>query len=223
MAMLRRRYKVAPYELMGPRSAGGKLGGALPTPSRSSGPAEPGDGRWWSWSGAGTPLVLRVPRGLAVVVLAAVVGLIVLGYWVGYARGRAAAETALAPADPDAQRYPAPTLTPAGLESPSEASAQQNPTRPGPLPSARSDAARQAQAGPDPRQPGLNYLILARYPPEAAQRLAEFLEANGIATVQVPVDNGRFVHVVAVDRGFSGDQLGGEAYRQYVGRLRDLG
>ena len=46
-----------------------------------------GDGRWLSR--AQYPIVLRIPRGLAVMIAAGLLGLVILAYWVGYQRSAA--------------------------------------------------------------------------------------------------------------------------------------
>jgi hypothetical protein len=76
--------------------------------------------------------------------------------------------------------------------------------------------------GGDPRVPGLNYLILARYPADEARRLIDFLAANGVAALGVSADNAGLYFVVAA-RGFDSDQWNGPEGKQYEAKLRDLG
>lgn len=73
----------------------------------------------------------------------------------------------------------------------------------------------------DPRQPGLNYYIVARLFPEEARRAAEFLRSEGLEAVVVSSDTARFRHVVVLP-GFEGTISSPEA-RRVQSEVRRLG
>jgi len=213
--MARRRDSIPPFEIMGPSareprslrragtpgSAGTPAGGAEPQDTGSVDRPEAGG----PWTGPGSVLVLRVPRGLAVVAVVAVVLLVVGAYWVGVARGARAERLAIE----------------ARLEAQSQTALRPPPTAAGPDRAAPGPGEPAETAG-DPRVPGRNYLVLARYPREEARRLAGFLADQGVEAIVVPGHNEGFFHVIAT-RGFTADQLGGEAYAAYRQRLRQIG
>jgi len=192
------------------REVAGETGG-------HSGPAA-----WWAWSRAGVPITLRVPRGVAIVVLVGVIGLLVLAYWVGYERGGAAASRQAqamdtGPTGPrDAPPAPASNRGAGASDAADTGSpAGENPTGP-----TGRDAAGPAA---DPRAVGLNYFIVARRRPPDARKLADFLEQQGgVETYVDPLDNG-YSLIWVVDRGFRADELGSEAYNAFQRRLRELG
>ncbi|MEQ9461624.1 MAG: hypothetical protein RIG82_11805 [Phycisphaeraceae bacterium] len=201
-----------PFEVMGRRDAGPE-----PSPQPSEAPkaadrpaadSEPTT----DLLAPSEPLVLRVPKGLVAAV--AVVLLLILGlaYWVGYERG-ANGETETTAAAVEAP--PGPLTTPAApprfigadLEGPGISLLDLSRT---PL------GGYQADSPSDPRQDGMNYLILATYPAAEAQRLSEFLVTHRVASVLKPVNNDRF-QVIAVNVGFTRDafeQGTQETYRQ---------
>jgi hypothetical protein len=192
--MAARRNRIAPYEIM--TRTGQDVAENDPVETWGDEPSGTSPmntvGQWWAATGVGEPWILRLPRGVAVLVGLAILVLIVLGYWVGYSRGLAARPVdELNMVGPDrSHRIPQITTSTGGISA-----GQTSPPAPATpdLPAVRSD----------PRVAGLNYLILARYPETDAQKLAEFLATLGVETVLDPVDNGRSVHVVAVDRGFT--------------------
>jgi hypothetical protein len=162
--------------------------------------------RWWALGGA--PVLLRLPRGFAVVLVVAAVGLVVLAYRVGFSRGEAAAELRLIElADSGRPLLRQPPPLPQGSTPPP---AEQAPRAPAGL------------LQGDLRQVGLNYLILARYPKDEAQRLREFLASRGVETIAVPSDNARLFHVVAWP-GFTGDQWSGPNGTAFVAEMRKHG
>lgn len=171
-----------------------------------------------SGGGPGQPLLFRVPRGVAV--MAVVVGLVViiLAYWVGRTQGRHAAlnEFGLSrtePIAPEGGARPAPS----GFAPPAEAPAgSARAAIPGPQPISASDLPRE-----DTRQSGLNYLVLALYDRVGAERLVDFLGANGVDATIVRSNNDRF-SVIDL-RGFTAKELEGSAYREHRNKLRRLG
>ncbi|MEX2544002.1 MAG: hypothetical protein WD316_02625 [Phycisphaeraceae bacterium] len=223
---------------------GGEEAGS-PTPLRGRGSTA----AWWNWAGVGEPVVLRVPRGVAVAALVAVIGVAGLGYWVGHTRGYGAAEAAMV-----AEQGHVPREAPAEVGS---ASAGLRPAGGGPgQPVARPENAGQsAGAGAsgagaeasgggggggasggggggrvwlahrdgDPRQAGLNYMVLAYREPEQGERLATFLAGHGLDVLLELRDNQRFVDVVAVGRGYARGQRTSDEWQDYEQHLRTLG
>jgi len=248
----RRHNRVAPYEVMGLGGGTGKQAGerepaaetAEPEPQQGFSGAEGGPSarlgdagqRLWDWARTGAaPIVLRVPRGLAVVALVGAILLLVLAYWVGYVQGRDAGEATA--------REQVARQEQALRQPPAEAEAYEG-MAPGQGRSAFGEGNGGDGAGAgggdasgggegDPREPGLNYLQLAIYPVEAAERLQAFLaERAGVETVLEPVHNrrGEFRRVIAVDQGFGAEafnkQANPEQFRarqRYLEQLRQLG
>lgn len=261
-----RRGKTPPYELM--RSATRPTGGGdapSPQPAAGASGTDAGDSDagvgaadsaraavGGGWAALAVPMVLRVPRGVAVVIAIGLIGLVVLAYWAGHQRGDAAgAERMRAELteSPTATGREAPSPPPeavagteggaigegqaAGSVSVGAGRAEDGTSEPGAT--AATGAATEAAAGgqggvyeagaaDDPREPGLNYMIVATYDPPNARELAEFLAGeHGLETVLRPVNNGRRIQVWVVDQGFTGQELGREAYLAYRAELREVG
>ena len=207
---------------------------AQPEPDR-----EPTDAAWWSWSGVGVPIILRVPRGVAVAIAGGLLALLVLSYWVGYSRGWSAAEVQAQQqqaGNPDALRgRQAPTPRTGGSSDAGNRGAASNGAGRGSQAGGTSASAGRIELdgpapGPhragstgDPREAGFNYFVLATYTPEAARRLAEFITRRGVETVLEPVHNRGLVRVWAVNRGFPPDELGSAAYQAFEDRLQKIG
>lgn len=249
--MARRKDMTPPFEIMGkspPRRPWHERG----RPGRGGGgeaddEAGGGDGgassvslveglspkQWKQWlTHSGPPLVLRVPRGLAIAVVAGVLGLLVLAYWVGLERGEAAAERLLGanatqtldrlgrvPGGSGANRG-GPDAGPTGNHG-----ATSNVTSGGGTASGGGGGGevirigRPGSAG-DPRQAGLNYLVLATWNPTDARRLAEFVSGYGVATLLEPYNNTR-LRVLVVDRGFPPGE--GDAMRAFRREMLEVG
>ena len=255
--MAARRDKTPPYELMRslhrppPESA-------APAPSPDRGPDSPqeyatgepevfadapsadfGSGidaawwaRFWTWAGVGVPIVLRVPRGLAMLAAVGFVCLLMLAYWAGHTRGGIAVAENLReqlrenPALVHGRSAPAPPVVSGSTGATATASGDEGATAAaGSAVREPSGQGRVMEAGTedDPRVAGLNYMIVATYLADDARDLAEFLTGHGVDTVLHSVNNGRRVQVWVVDQGFSGSELGGDAYNAYLAELRDLG
>ncbi|MFA9477032.1 hypothetical protein ACERK3_01870 [Phycisphaerales bacterium AB-hyl4] len=237
-----RRNRSTPFEVMGQATRGveparepvsrapawsseGGIGGGL----RGLGDRFAFASDWWASLGAGSPVVLRVPRGLAVVLVVALVGLLMLSYWVGHSRGTSAGVTAAEEAWPveDSGIRAAPVRrggnggaggATAGVSGAAEVSSGASGE-----PSAGGGGQAAAVSG-DPREPGRNYFVLAFYPPDAARVLADWLAAeHGVATVLESVQNRRELEVIAVDRGFHREDLSSEERREYERELRAIG
>jgi hypothetical protein len=217
----RHRDQIPPYEIMAPRQGASSPSGLR---SRRSGSSwEAGEAGVESsssfWHAASKPLVLRVPRGLGVLILIAALGVMVMAYWVGHNRGQAAGSRQLE--HQLNQLLPRP-----GLPSPPD----------GALVGGMSGASEGALAGSgeggqalkvlvgesDPRQVGHNYLILARYPIDEAQRLVKFLTTHQLDAFIVPSNNTRLVRVVAA-RGFPSGQWQTQDRSDYENQLRRAG
>lgn len=219
--MLPRRGKTPPYEIM--RAAQQAASPAHPARRVDDErlPADP-SAAWWSWAGVGTPIILRVPRGIAACAAVALLGLLVLAYWAGHSRGSAATLASLDPSQPLNLQRTAPALPLNASQLTTNATTR--PTSASPSPSRTPDSGPRTSDSPsaDPRLAGLNYARLALLPRSDAQRLADFLQNEGVETILDSVDNDRF-HVVAVDQGFAANELGSDAKRAYENRLRAAG
>jgi hypothetical protein len=226
--------KRAPYEVMGqaakqgegqPNRPGGEAKSST-DPAESddqpAGAASQGTGRGlWQWAmSSAAPLVLRVPRGLAALAVAAVLGLIVLAYWVGYVQGHGAAEAqfrdGLAEQQQRGQQRPPGEFAGMGEgigQNPGQRDAGENGAQPG-----NSAGPNRTRPG-DPRQPGLNYFIIATWPPQSARQLASFYEGQGVDIYLQQLDNGR-VEAWAVEQGFQGPN---EASERFGRKLKSIG
>ncbi|QDU71288.1 hypothetical protein [Mucisphaera calidilacus] len=215
-----------PFEVMGKATAGSESERSdLPTPPSAQSSAkpppqpdpipveEPGD-----LLAPGEPLVLRIPKGFAAGAVALLLLLLVLAYWVGYQRGSGASvrgeQNAVTPSPPGPLQIETPPafigadLDSAGVVPINLETTPLGPHRPG------SDA--------DPRRDGLNYLILATYPADEADRLADFLAGQGVATVLDPVNNARF-QVIAVNVGFTRDAFEQGIHETYRRTMLEIG
>lgn len=74
----------------------------------------------------------------------------------------------------------------------------------------------------DPREPGLNYFIVANLPRAESERAGQFLVSKGVAAMLAPADNRGFCQVVAL-RGFPAGTLDEKECVQYKERLRSIG
>ncbi|MEM1354751.1 MAG: hypothetical protein AAGH88_07705 [Planctomycetota bacterium] len=231
---LRRRDQIPPYEIMRSRGNAGAPGvgavapvedGAERSPnegmdthqaagaaseSAANSRADRGTAPWWVGSAA--PIVLRIPRGLAVAVIFGVLGLLIVSYWVGTVRGKSAAKADAPPqiAGPNGN---APRQTP-------EISISNERDPDGDNPETNDRPAMQVFA--ERREAGLNYLRLLTGNREECIRLAEFMADKRVAIQLVNRDNGEVV-VYAVDQGFRGNELSSEEYLAYRRKLQELG
>ncbi|MEE9211406.1 MAG: hypothetical protein V3U29_02010 [Phycisphaeraceae bacterium] len=214
--MARRRDSPPPYEIMGNLSPADELAdlSAREQEAHEARAQPTGPVTWWSQSKY--PIVLRVPRGYAVLVGLLLAGLMILAYLVGHSRGysvglqRARAERESEAAMlADLPRFIPPMVAdtaPGG----DDAIEYTNP------PVSEGN-------GRDPRQVGLNYLIVARYPLDEAQRLARFLASRGVETVLDPIDNGRFYHVVVVNKGIHGNPSESDEGKAFKRQMQLIG
>ena len=177
--------------------------------------------RHWFDAERGSPLLLRVPRGIAVVVVSGVLGLIVLGYQVGYRMGASATAARLAEAGSG-------TESGVGAGSGSMPGAEAG-SAVGSTPGAGVDWRHVADpsrgrvftpAQADPRRVGLNYLMVARYPESEARALAEFLAGRGVDVAVIPSDNAELFFVAALPGYARGE---GDAMDAMRSRMMALG
>lgn len=210
-----RRDQTPPYEIMrssarppSARDAAAKpTEPASPEPASSppTSPATPTTKAPW-WVGSSAPLVLRVPRGLAILIVAGVLVLIFVAYGVGSIRGAAGAKPQAI--EPGIGDRPGPSgwfeTEAAGYDGPEVE-----------VPEVAFDAER--------REPGLNYMRLIQSTPEDCRVLAAFFGARGVAIQLVTVNNGRSCIAYAVKRGYRADELGSESCDLYEKQLRTLG
>lgn len=206
-----KRDQTPPYEIM--RSRGGASGGAAPAEGGSSEPAvmekdsiprPPGRAPWWV--GSASPLVLRVPRGVAILSVAGLLLVIVVAYGVGSIRGAAGAKPeAVEPGMGER------TVSNGFFVSPED-------DYKGPEVEVPEDALMVEQ-----REPGLNYMQLITSTREDCEKLARFFGARGVAIQLVPVHNKGLWVAYAVKRGYRADEMGSESQQRYEQMLKSLG
>ncbi len=187
---------------------------ASPSPS---GLGTAGGTPWWVGSSA--PIVLRVPRGLAVVICLALVGLIVLAYFVGVVRGSSGLEARVNTAvEVELLQASQHGMAPPDVRGSKQIIGRKEDT-------GVSGAKPGTESPRDPRKPGLNYMVLATLPGPDAIPLVDFLRDNGVETilVSVTVRGSEQVKVVAVNKGFEGAELNSQARGEYQSMLRTLG
>ncbi|MFP4144786.1 MAG: hypothetical protein ACLFV3_06545 [Phycisphaeraceae bacterium] len=197
---------MAPYEVMRSQALKRRPSAPAREPAASE-PTETGEG---IWAGARAPLVLRVPRGMAVLLGLGLLGLIVLAFVVGYEQGQSAAEQATADAgsqsaSPRLARAPAVPAGAAGLDA-SPAEGSQTPGSAG----ERAPAWKESES----------YLCVATHPHEVAERLAEYMRGAGVEVGVIPHDNDR--SKVVCRRGF-GDTSSSEAKRFRARIVNEIG
>lgn len=156
------------------------------------------------WVGSSSPIVLRLPKGLAVLAVVGLLLLIVVAYSVGSARGAASAKPELVQAIGE-------RTGPAGWFE-AEDDAYEGPVERPP----------EKVILDERREPGLWYLRLMTSTPEDCRRLAEFMHSRGVAIQLVMRDNGRSV-AYAIDRGYRTDEKDSEAAQHYLGWMRQRG
>lgn len=183
-------------------------------PAEHPGGGPPGEALPW-WRRVQQPIVLRLPQGAVVLMGVAVVGLIVLAYWVGHQRaGREGQGLArLATGVPAAGVI---SETPLVVSEPEVALPEPGNQV---VPEASMELGRTDR---DPRQEEYNYFVLAHYPQAEAGRLVEFLVQQGVDAAAFRADGGKLYQVVAL-RGFRKEELGGQEYESYKQRLLSLG
>ena len=163
------------------------------------------------------PIVLRLPPGYVVLFILAMVGLIVLAFWVGRHLGHASgyrrgydthrAEFEVRPGrgnfnEPPALRRAPDTGANAGVDSS--------------LGNGTGGAG--VETTTDRRVVGLNYWVLSQVPPDEADRICRFLRENGVDSFIRPLDTKGLCHVIALPGFKRVDEALG-----FKGELRQLG
>ena len=196
--------------------------GAAPTPPpRQDGHAEPNDAQpndAPSWRHrARYPVVLRIPRGYAVLLGVAAVGLLLLAYQTGYSRGTRSTT------QPQTSNHTYPPLANPVAQPVSTTTTTPPAAQPIPEPVPRPDLdKRVVSTNHDPRELGMNYFVLAHYPRAEAERLVRFLGAQGVAAAAYRPENKQFFQVVAL-KGFSRSEVSGPGPTAFRQRLHRLG
>lgn len=167
--------------------------------------------QWW---GGGAPIVLRLPRGMALVLVVAAVGLLILAYLTGHSRGVSAGE---ANAE---SRFEALTRGSMRGGAMVDGGGQILSTDGQPIASGKSRVFLPGDA--EPRRQGLNYPIVARYPLEDAKMLADFIAERGVATLVVSADTTGLFHVIPLT-GFTGEGFRAKQHHAAERRLREIG
>ncbi len=172
------------------------------------------------------PLVLRIPKGYAALAALILVGLFVLTYWVGYARGdkdRLAKVRELAESQQEMYNRTA-LLTATGQPTASNRTSTPLTNAQGSVPDAITEnmpVVYTTDNPPSKYRAGYNYFVLVHYPPREAAELVEFLGQHGVDAAAIFVNNNRF-KVVALE-GFLASELDSERAREYKQLLRRLG
>lgn len=162
------------------------------------------------WVGSSNPIVLRVPRGLALLALAGMVGLLVLSYYVGYAQGGGHAAGAGRGA-PNVTKRQAADISASQLDS-----SGGDGNRTSQAKQAGGSGSKQVR---DVRKNGLNYLRLATYPLDSAKQLQAFLAQRGVHAVLDRVSTG--YAIVATNVGVA--HIGSPRAVAFKSRCRQLG
>ncbi len=211
----RRHDNTPPYEIMGSTANKPQASGRGPRPGSGIG----GFGRSVveAWrDGANEPLLLRVPRGMALCILGGLLGLLFLSYWVGYSRGWSAAEK-------DVTAIYEPNLDGAGRIPPSRPGVTSGTNTTDSGSSGQLSGQRSTTAGTDPRIPGMNYLVLAIYPYDEARRLQTFMAGREVEVMLGPRNNKGLCQVITL-RGFSRQQFRDtDEAERFRTRLQGLG
>jgi len=170
------------------------------------------------------PIVLRIPPGHAVVLVAVVLGVLVLAYLVGWYRGEASGaadvhqkhQAQLREREERKRKYrPSPGPAAGAANTITDRQLTLTPGTVAPTPGTDTSAS----AGGDPRKVGLNYWVLSRLPADEANRACAFLKDNGVDSFANPIDNQGLCEVIALP-GFTGRT---DKARQLEADLQRLG
>jgi len=207
--MTARRNRPSPYEIMTRCPPGHQVRPSHEPKDQDLAPPGAAKRHWWSQ--LRDPMIFRLPRGYILLLGAALVGLIMLAFWtgqnIGYRRGfrdsEAKADASLPLRDTGMAAVPA--GAPLGASS------------------GRVRIILEPSMQLDPRQSGMNYLVLAHLAEQEAQRLLNFLWDQEVDAAAVRGHNTQLYQVVAL-RGFTADQLDNAAadYAQHLAALGRL-
>ncbi|MCC7408682.1 MAG: hypothetical protein IT442_11470 [Phycisphaeraceae bacterium] len=157
------------------------------------------------------PLILRVPKGYLVLLGLLLLGVLILAFWTGHSlgyrsgvkEGRASIEAQLPPLGAFTSSMSSPQAT----NSTRRPTAEGHPAAVDPQALMRIDNPTQTQ---DPRQDGLNYLVLAHCSEDEARKLVSFLHEQALESAAFLSHNGSLFKVVVL-RGFTAEQLSTDA------------
>jgi hypothetical protein len=156
-----------------------------PPPSDASPPR-----RWFNFSGEAGPAALdrqvTVSASALLLVGGGILALVVLVWAIGYSTGWSRGES-MAVKDLGTGTTPAVAADPLKTEVPL------NPNLLGTSPASKTapgDLTGSIARAADPRQSGMNYLLLATLPRDDAEEVTSFVNSNGLTAFVVPVDPG---------------------------------
>jgi hypothetical protein len=151
---------------------------------------------------------IRLPLGYVFLAAAGVIILIAVAYMIGHDRGEEVARTAFEQEILDATRMATsgsvardPLAAPAETGDRTVDSGGFEPEAPragGEAAAAGNGARGWGPIESDPRQPGLNYRVLATTRPDGARRLAAYCRENGLEAYVVGDDNSRLRQVIVL-------------------------
>ncbi|MCC7204921.1 MAG: hypothetical protein IT441_07555 [Phycisphaeraceae bacterium] len=155
------------------------------------------------------PLILRVPKGYLVLLGLLLLGVLVLAFWTGHSlgyrsgmkEGRASIEAQLPPIGAFTSSG-ADSVKPVGSPVVTGQAAAVDPKA-----LARINSPTRAQ---DPRQEGMNYLVLAHCSEDEARKLVSFLSEQALESAAFLPHNSSLFQVVVL-RGFTAEQLSTDA------------
>jgi len=168
------------------------------------------------------PIVLRLPRGLAILISIMLLALLLLSYWVGHQRGTDAAEIARRTEQAAEQAVFHRTAADDSAVAVRKTNVAVG-SGAGDLGNSETIMIEIHEPGSDPRQKGLNYFVLAHDTRPGAVALLAFLWRHGVDAAAFRKDNSGFYSVVALDYGFSRSELLGEVRQEYEQKLDRLG
>lgn len=200
------------YELLSKSKGSGAPGPAIGATSGARATIAAGDGQWLG-------------------VLAAAIAVAVIAYFVGVSRGERLGRAAvLAEREEDSQlaesARPAVPQPIAGGESAGGGESGNRPST-GANGFAAAGGAEEVALPPvtdgaDPRQPGLNYFILATVADPSARAIADYCRSQGLDARVVKMDNGRFSEVIVLP-GFPASERSGPLVKELEARIRKVG
>ena len=202
----RQRNQLPPYEIMRQQAERPAVARPETGPRYSQRLREALTG-WWPRADA--PIVLHVPKGIAVAVLGGILGLILISYWVGHQRGITATDA----------RYEIMSQQQVNLYRPREAPVQRPRSQ-----TQQSTPLSQLSTtvGNRHRQQGMNHLILATETSERAKELIQFFQIYGVAAAAYPADTKGLVQVWDL-RSFPGEEKGFKNWNEHKRKLQRIG
>ncbi len=156
---------------------------------------------------------LRIPIGFLIILLAVVIALVVVGYYIGFGAGfDAGTQSKL-----DASEGVARTVDPLVVVTVPPVKAQSNQS----LATSAGTPLAPPPAG-DPRQIGLNYIIIADVlPPERASEMVAYCRSQGLDAISIPRHNAR--SQVIVLPGFGWEDREGAQVKALEAQIRAVG